>query len=175
MENMAARRIRELGDPILREPSAVVADPAGAAATLGDLRDILEAFRREYGFGRAISAVQIGVPDRVIYLEFEGLSYSLVNPVREWLSAEKFALWDDCFSFPDLMVRVERSQSVRLGYADEHGTRKVMAAEGPLAELVQHEMDHLDGILAVDRALDRDSFTTRAEWRRLQAFGRRLP
>jgi peptide deformylase len=152
MENMAARRIRELGDPILRKPSAVLSDPAGAAATLRDLRDTLEAFRREHGFGRAISAVQIGV---------------LVNPVREWLSAEKFALWDDCFSFPDLMVRVERSQSLRLSYADEHGTRKVLAAEGPLSELVQHEMDHLDGILAVDRALDRDSFATRAEWRRM--------
>jgi peptide deformylase len=158
---MAAQRIRELDDPILRRRSELVADPADAAATLRDLADTLEAFRRERGFGRAISAVQIGRLERVIYLEFDGVSYSLVNPVWESLSGEKFALWDDCFSFPDLMVRVERSRSVRVNYADEHGARQVLNAEGALSELLQHEMDHLDGILAVDRAIDRDSFATR--------------
>jgi peptide deformylase len=80
------------------------------------------------------------------------------------MSAETFELWDDCFSFPDLMVRVRRSISVRLRYQEESGAWTVLEATGAFSELIQHEMDHLDGILAVDRAIDRNSFCTRAEW-----------
>src|SRR5207248_9484843 len=98
-------------------------------------------FRRTHGFGRGISAVQIGVLERVIYIEFEGAPYCLINPEWEFMSAEKFRLWDDCFSFPDLLVHLERSESVRVRYNDEHGAPQVLEATGALAELVQHEMD----------------------------------
>jgi len=75
-------------------------------------------------------------------------------------------LWDDCFSFPDLLVRLERAERVGVRYEDEQGRTQILEAEGAFSELLQHEIDHLDGVLAVDRALDRNSFCTREEWRR---------
>ena len=166
---MAAHRIRQLGDPVLREVSQPVESPAQARPVLVDLRDTLHEFQRTHGFGRGISAVQIGVLRRVIYMEFEGVSYCLVNPEFAWLSEEKFRLWDDCFSFPDLLVWLERSQSVRLHYTDEHGAAQAVDASGPLSELIQHEMDHLDGILAVDHAIGPNGLATREQWIRMKA------
>ncbi len=163
---MAARRIIQLGDPLLREISAPLADAASAAGVLQDLRDTLHEFQRTNGFGRGISAVQIGQTVRVIYMEFEGASYYLINPAFDFLSEEKFRLWDDCFSFPNLLVHVERSVKVLLHYTDETGVRRDLEASGAFSELIQHEMDHLDGILAVDRRLDNNSFCTREEWLR---------
>ena len=163
---MASRRILQLGDPLLRKVSAVVPQPAHASRVWHDLRDTLHEFQRTHGFGRGISAVQIGVLERIIYLEFEGTPYCLINPEWEYMSPEKFELWDDCFSFPDLLVRLERSEIVRLRYFDEHGSRRQLEAAGAFSELIQHEMDHLEGVLAVDRALPGNSLCTRREWAR---------
>jgi len=160
---MAIRRIRLLGDPILRKISSPCKQPA---SVLEDLRDTLHEFQRTHGFGRGISAVQIGVPERVIYIEFEGREYCLVNPAWESLSGEMFELWDDCFSFPDLLVYVQRHTSVKMGYADERGEFQTLEATGALSELLQHEMDHLDGTLAIDLAMDADSLCLREEWER---------
>ena len=163
---MHARRILQLGDPMLLAASTEVRDVAAARLILGDLRATLHEFQRTHGFGRGISAVQIGEPKRLIYLEFGGRPYSLINPAFEWMSEEKFQMWDDCFSFPNLMVWLERSRSVRLRYTDETGEARTLEAEGALSELLQHEMDHLDGILAVDRAIGRGGLCTREEWER---------
>ncbi len=163
---MAARRILQLGDPLLRAVSTPPSDTAEAARILADLRDTLHEFRRTHGFGRGISAVQIGEAKRIIHIEFEGAVYRLIDPEFECLSAEKFRLWDDCFSFPSLMVYLERSRAVRVRYTELDSGSHTLEAEGSLAELLQHEMDHLDGILAVDRALDRNSLATREEYER---------
>ena len=168
---MPERRILQLGDPLLRAVSTPVASPADADPVFDDLRDTLHQFQRTHGFGRGISAVQIGVPLRLIYLEFEGAPYSLRNPEYEFHSGDKFQLWDDCFSFPNLLVRLERSRSVRIRYLDPQGNVRRLEAAGALSELLQHEIDHLDGILAVDRALDRDSLCTREEY--LRRYARR--
>ncbi|MDQ6707459.1 MAG: peptide deformylase [Acidobacteriota bacterium] len=169
---MAIRRILQLGDPVLREISREIGNVAEAAATFADLRDTLHEFQRANGFGRGISAVQIGALERAIYIEFEGAQYRIANPMFEFRSIEKFRLWDDCFSFPDLLVYLERSQSVRLRYIDEHGSAQSIAASGPFSELLQHEMDHLDGILAVDRAVNRNSLCTREEFQRVTGLKR---
>ena len=166
---MPARPIRQLGDPVLREVSTPIGDIASAAPILSDLRDTLHEFQRTHGFGRGISAVQIGEPKRLIYLEFEGRAYCLHNPEYEWMSEERFRLWDDCFSFPNLLVWLERSVSVRVRYIDDAGAPQFVEASGPLSELLQHEMDHLDGVLAIDRALNRNSFSTREEYLRRYA------
>jgi peptide deformylase len=149
---MPARPILLLGHPLLRERSEPVPDPSSARLLLRDLRATLLEFRRSHGFGRGISAVQIGETRRVIYLEVEGEEYELVNPEFTWLSDDKFELWDDCFSFPELMVRIERHRRIVLRYQRVTGEYRVLEADGALAELVQHEMDHLDGVLAVDLA-----------------------
>ncbi|PWU10267.1 MAG: formylmethionine deformylase [Terriglobia bacterium] len=169
MNSMPARRILQLGDPMLRAVSVPLPTRTEAAAIFEDLRDTLHDFRRAHGFGRGISAVQIGEPKRLIYIELEGHAYHLRNPEFESQSAEKFRLWDDCFSFPGLLVWLERSRHVRLRYEDERGAPAVLEASGAFSELLQHEMDHLDGVLAVDRALDRNSFCTREEWERRYA------
>jgi peptide deformylase len=163
---MAIRRIIQLGDPLLRDKSRPVGQAVDAAAVLEDLRDTLHEFQRTHGFGRGISAVQIGEAVRVIYMEFEGAAYCLIDPEFEFLSPETFRLWDDCFSFPNLMVLLERSQTVRLRFMDETGAARLLEASGAFSELIQHEMDHLDGVLSIDRALDRNSFATRDEWLR---------
>ena len=87
---MPARRILQLGDPLLRAISKPVKTSKAAAALFTDLRDTLHDFQRKRGFGRGISAVQIGEPKRLIYIEFEDRSYSLRNPVYELQSEEKF-------------------------------------------------------------------------------------
>ena len=163
---MSARRILQLGDPLLRAISAPVVSAAEAAPVFDDLRDTLHEFQRTHGFGRGISAVQIGELKRLIYIEIDGRAYCLRNPRFEFLSPEKFKLWDDCFSFPHLMVWLERSEQVRVRYEEEGGGEQLIEAAGPFSELLQHELDHLDGVLAVDRALDRNSFCTRDEYLR---------
>jgi peptide deformylase len=163
---MPAQRIFQLGDPMLRQKSRLVGSTAEAVPILADLRETLEEFRRTHGWGRGISAVQIGQPLRIIYVEFEGTAYSLINPEFESCSSEKIHLWDNCFSFPGLLVYVERCQSVTLRYKDGSGVPRTLPASGALSELLQHEMDHLDGILAIDRAIDRNSYCTKEEYDR---------
>ena len=163
---MAVRRIVQLGDPLLRTVSTSVPAPADADAVFDDLRDTLHEFQRTHGFGRGISAVQIGAPKRLIYIELDGRAYRLRNPEYEYRSEERFRLWDDCFSFPNLMVWVERACSVGIRYQDERGETARIETRGAFSELLQHEMDHLDGVLAIDRALDANSLCTREEWER---------
>ena len=164
---MAIRRIVQLGDPLLRQTSAPVSGRADS--TLAGLRDTLHEFQRTHGFGRGISAVQIGRLERIIYIEIAGQSYSLINPEFTWRSDELFTLWDDCFSFPQIMVKLQRHRRVALKYTDETGAPRTLEAEDAFAELLQHELDHLDGVLALDRALDNDSLATREEWQRRYA------
>jgi peptide deformylase len=81
-------------------------------------------------------------------------------------SRKLMTLWDDCFSFPNLLVKVERSLSVEVSYQDVEGKTHMMKAEGGLSELLQHEIDHLDGILALDRAIDSKHIVFRSEYDR---------
>jgi peptide deformylase len=163
---MAARPILQLGHPLLRTVSAPIESVAAASPLLADLRDTLHQFQRTRGFGRGVSAIQICEPKRLIYLEIDGRSLALHNPVYRARSEERFRLWDDCFSFPDLLVLVERHRAVSVDYLDERGAARTIEAEGALSELLQHEMDHLDGVLAVDRALGRDALCMREEYER---------
>jgi peptide deformylase len=172
---MPAREILQLGNPLLRERSRPVESFQAAQATLADLRDTLHDFQQRNGFGRGISAVQIGVPERLIYLEIGGRAYSLVNPVARRASAEQILVWDDCFSFPQICVRVARAALVEVNYLDPDGVPCTLAAEWDFSELLQHELDHLDGLLAIDRAIDRNSFATRAEYERRYRHERIAP
>ncbi len=165
---MAVKTILLLGNPLLRERCARVKDVQSPEirATITDLRDTLADFKRRRGFGRGIAAPQIGSIRQVIYIDFE-LHGPLVNPVITGRSKKKFRLWDDCFSFPDLLVNVERHYAIVVSYLDENGSRKKLKAEGALAELLQHEIDHVNGILAVDRAIDSKHIILRSEFEKL--------
>ncbi|MFO0814671.1 MAG: peptide deformylase [Gemmatales bacterium] len=167
---MPVRPILQLGHPLLLEPSQPVHDFASLAiqALVTDLADTLAAFRQAHGYGRGIAAVQIGTPLRVIYIRMQptGFCGPLLNPVITRASSEMMELWDDCFSFPELMVKVRRHLRITVNYVDDTGISQILEAEGALAELLQHELDHLDGVLAIHRAISPSSFATREEWQR---------
>jgi peptide deformylase len=165
-ETMAAPILR-LGDPQLRQVSSPVADllDPGFISNQRRLHATLAAFRYANGFGRAISAPQIGVPQRFIAMNLGGGPLLLVNPNIVWTSRDEFTMWDDCMSFPGLLVRVRRYQSISVHFLDENGKPQDWERlDQATSELLQHEIDHLDGILAVDRALDRNSLILREEF-----------
>lgn len=153
-----------LGDPRLRivcEPVKDAADPAFQAENQR-LKAALEAFRAEWGFGRGIAAPQIGIPKRFISINLGEGTHSLINPVIKWRSPETFTLWDDCMCFPELLVRVRRNLSISISYVDELGEPRAWERLGQAeSELLQHELDHLDGVLATDLALDARSIIYR--------------
>ena len=165
---MTIHRIRLLGDPVLRERSEIIAKPKSAAGRViaDDLRETLRDFRERNGFGRGIAAPQIGAPVRVIHTEIGDQPWTLVNPEILDIGTEDFTVRDDCFSIPDLMVRVQRAYRVRVRWQDLKGESHETDPEGDKAELLQHEIDHLDGILIVDHPCGLDPFCLRAEWQR---------
>jgi len=166
---MAVRRIRQLGDPSLRIRCEGVHNPKSAATRLvaDDLRDTLAAAKRKYKMGRALAAPQIGAPVRIVFVQVDKQRWIMVNPEITDVGADDFLVWDDCFSFPNLLVRVTRAYQATLTYTDLKGKQRTMQLEGPMAELLQHEIDHLDGILALDRASGLDPFAFRSEWEKL--------
>lgn len=118
-----------------------------------DLHDTMMEFRRVHHTGRAIAAPQIGVVKRVIYMNtVEPVLF--INPVLEFPDDSKMVVMDDCMSFPGLYVKVERYIRCIIYYRDKQWVERRMEMEGDLSELIQHEYDHLDGILATMRAKD---------------------
>ncbi len=158
------RAITLLGNPILRKQCAPMRD-FGAPETqtlITDLADTLADFQRRKGFGRGIAAPQIGIARQMIFVEPE-INGPMINPRIVAKSRRKMRLWDDCFSFPDLLVMVERSSTVKVAYRDRNGTARTVSAEGALSELLQHEIDHINGVLAIDRAIDSKHIILRSE------------
>lgn len=122
-----------------------------------DLHDTLMDFREKYHVGRAIAAPQIGVKKRLLYM-FIDKPVVFINPVLEFPDNEMMEVLDDCMSFPNLLVKVMRHKRCRIEYLDMNWKEQVMSLEGDLSELLQHEFDHLDGILTTMRAIDNKSF-----------------
>ena len=166
---MAVRRIRQLGDPVLRARSEPVLDHKSPAVRLiaDDLRDTLRTAKKKYRMGRALAAPQIGAPVRIVFVESDKQRWTMLNPEITDVGSDDCIAWDDCFCFPSLYVRVTRAYQATLRYMDLKGKPHSMQLEGPMAELLQHEIDHLDDILAVDRAMGLDPFAYRAEWEKL--------
>jgi peptide deformylase len=165
---MPARDILLLGNPILRQQCRNVKSPSAekTRTIIADLRDTLAEFRSKRGFGRGIAAPQIGSDQKVIYINFDYVG-PLINPAIVRRSRKRFRLWDDCFSFPDILAYVQRNYSIEVSFLDEKGKRKKLKAEGALSELLQHEIDHLNGVLAVDRAIDSKHIILRSEFEKL--------
>jgi len=166
---MAIRTVLQLGNPGLREIARAVEDPRAPemAALVADLRDTLAHWRATTGYGRAIAAPQIGVPLRAILLQLPGAEpWPLFNPTVTERSRDKVIVWDACLSFLSIFMQVERHREISVRYQDEHTRwQEVHAgAERDLSELLQHEIDHLDGILAVDRIVDIKTLCTREEF-----------
>lgn len=160
---MAVKHILKLGSPELYVAADPVlsADWSGLENIITDMHDTLLDFRDKYQIGRAIAAPQIGVMKRIIYLHI-GEPIVFVNPKLIFPDEEKMEVWDDCMSFPNLLVKVNRFTRCAINYQDITGKHQKMQLEGDLSELLQHEYDHLDGILAVDRAINLRSFALKS-------------
>jgi len=159
---MAIREILLLGNPQLYEKSNIVGEDEldTIRNVVTDLHDTLMDFRNRYKAGRAIAAPQIGVMKRILYLCIDE-PIVFINPVLDQKSTEMFEVWDDCMCFPDLLVKVLRHRSCRITFSNLRWKEEAIRLEGSRSELLQHEYDHLDGILAVSRALDGRSFALR--------------
>lgn len=157
---MAVREILLLGNENLYNVCKEVSkdEIAKAKQVAQDLHDTILDFRKTFGFGRAIAAPQIDESYRIIYMNFNDRSIALINPRLEFDGDEKFEVWDDCMSFPGLEVRLLRYKKCHIYYKDLEWNDCTLEFSGDLSELIQHEYDHLDGILAVQRAIDNKSF-----------------
>jgi len=166
---MAVRTVRQLGDPVLREKCKEVQYASGPEirALVEDLADTLAHWRKTTGYGRGIAAPQIGVLQRVIFLRLPGEEpWPLVNPQIIERSAERIVVWDACLSFLSIFMQVERNREITVRYQDLQGeAHEIQAGElRDLSELLQHEIDHLDGILCIDRVTDLKTVCTKEEF-----------
>jgi peptide deformylase len=162
---MTVRSVLQLGTPSLWEPSAPVADPRDpvVGTLVEDLHDTLLHWRATTTYGRGIAAPQIGVPRRLLVLDL-GQRWPLLNAQIVRRSPATLVLWDACLSFLDLFGQVLRHAWIDVRWQDLDGAWHEQRFEGELSELLQHEIDHLDGILAVARLLDVRSLCTREQF-----------
>jgi peptide deformylase len=156
---MPLNQILQLGNPLLYKKSTEIElfELNDVKQKISELHQALLAFRDEYKCGRAIAAPQIGYMKRLIYMYIDSPKI-FINPLLSDFSSEMIELWDDCMSFPQLLVKVKRHKSCKITYLDEKWVVHSEPLSDDLSELLQHEYDHLDGILATMRAIDNKSF-----------------
>lgn len=162
---MKSNQILLLGNPKLHQRSAAIlaTEVEELKPIIQDLHDILFEFKLKFahhGAFRGIAAPQIGVMKRLIYLYIDK-PIVIINPVLEDLSLEMIDVWDDCMCFPNLLVLLKRHKHLTLKYLDLDFKPQRMALSDSMAELIQHEYDHLEGILSTQRAIDSTSFRWR--------------
>src|ERR1700689_4307374 len=166
---MPIRPVLQLGNPLLRQTAVPVQNPATPEvhALVQNLADTLAHWRAATGYGRGIAAPQLGLRLRVILLQLPGEKpWPLINPEVVKRSEEKIVVWDACLSFLSIFMQVERNREIAVRYQDMNGENHEFRAGdvSSLSELLQHEIDHLDGILAVDRISDIKTLCTREEF-----------
>jgi len=175
---MAILKVARLGHPVLRE----ISRPVSRQDLLSDevqrlVDDLVETMREHKGAG--LAAPQVHRPLRVClievdanprYPEFPQIPLTvLVNPEITFLSDEVLRVWEGCLSVPDLRGLVPRRSKIRVRGMDRHAGQVDFVAEGIFAAIVQHECDHLDGKLFVDRVEDTSTLSFMAEFRRFRA------
>jgi peptide deformylase len=145
----ALRQVRRFGDPVLRATAVPVDRFDGALKR--EAERMVELMHDAIGVG--LAATQLGIMHRVlVYRAFaDDPDAVLVNPVLEWRSEETELGEEGCLSLPGVHVEVERASQVRVRAQNESGKEVEVEAEGLAARVIQHEMDHLDGVLILDR------------------------
>jgi len=174
---VSVRELVEIGDPVLRERTRELSlEEIGSAEIQTLIDDLIETRRATHGAG--IAANQVGEAVRVAVVEVEEgnprYPYKppepltvMVNPEIEPLGDETIEINEGCLSVPDLRGSLQRHLGVRVRYLDRDGAEQEVVKRGLTAGTYQHEVDHLDGVLFVDRA-DPRTFATRAQFDRHQ-------
>lgn len=148
---MAIREILVVPNPVLKQVSQPVAKVDDELRALMD--DMLETMYDAPGIG--LAAIQIGVPKRVIVMDISGPDDEkapryFVNPEIVWSSEDTAPYEEGCLSIPDIYDEVERPARVKLKYLNYQGDEVIEDADGLFAVCIQHEMDHLEGVLFID-------------------------
>ena len=148
---MTIRPILTAPDPRLKAVSEPVGKVDDSIRKL--VADLIDSMYEANGIG--LAAVQIGVPKRVLVMDLaqqEGKKdpKAYINPKILWASDEKVTTEEGCLSVPDIWDDVKRPARIRAEYQDEHGKKHAIEADGLFACCLQHEMDHLDGVLFID-------------------------
>ena len=144
-------RLYEQCQPVLRSELSLV------QAWIDDLDNVMHEIRTKYNFGRAIAAPQLGIMKRLIYMNIDE-PVVFINPEFTYMSKDKIELWDDCMSFPNLHVFLKRHRYCKMRFRDLQWKEQTWNLADDLSELMQHECDHLDGVLATMRAEGEQAF-----------------
>jgi peptide deformylase len=162
---MPVKELLLLGAPSLREPCNYVSDFTIVPQILEDLKDTLNFHQEKLGLGRGIAAPQIGYPWRIVYIQTPERTLSLINPVIIYRSPLTFDVWDSCLCFnAAFFVKVSRHKTIRVEYHDREKVKHVDEFIDDWSELLQHEIDHLNGILAIDQIKNLEDIIMREEW-----------
>jgi peptide deformylase len=145
----ALRLVRKYGDPVLKSRALPI--ERFDDALVDEVRRMGQLMHDALGIG--LAATQVGVMHRVLVyrVDPEAPVAALVNPALEWSGHDTEPLEEGCLSLPGVLVEVERPVHVRVRAQDEHGEGLLVEASGLEARVIQHEMDHLDGVLILDR------------------------
>jgi peptide deformylase len=146
----ALAHVRKFGDPVLRTRARPV--ERFDENLRSEVRRMGELMNDALGVG--LAATQVGVLHRVLVYRVQQQSpvNALINPELEWAGDEAETMEEGCLSLPTVLIDVERPIHVRVRAFDEHGEKIVIEASGLEARVIQHEMDHLEGVLILDRA-----------------------
>ncbi len=154
-------RVRQLGDPILRKVSQPVKSQDISKEfiqqSIAEMKSILDGLKAiSDGNGNAIAAPQVGHAVRMIVLRLNDQFVVMINPHFTHVSEDTFDCEEECFSFYHLRGTVKRHSQVTVEYLDEQGHLHSTILSGEEAGLAQHEVDHLDGILFIDKISDKN-------------------
>jgi peptide deformylase len=163
---MAIKEVLMLGNSNLRkESSDINIFDEDLKGNLQNLKDTLTHLQNTKKIGRAIAAPQIGLMRKLIYLQLPNRAFCMVNPKITWQSKGMINVWDSCFSFDvAFFIEILRYKTIKVEYQDENGNVVLEDFTEDLSELVQHEIDHLHGILATDHIKDVKKIIMRSEW-----------
>jgi peptide deformylase len=156
---MLLDEIIKLGDPILLKRADEVSkeEVLSLAPLINKMWKLIVEYRKVYGRGRAIAAPQIGLLKRIICINIAGPQV-LINPEIIFKSPEMIELWDDCMSFPNLFIRLERHKNISISFYNLKWEKLIWHIDDGMSELIQHEYDHIEGILAITKAKNIDCF-----------------
>ncbi|MDD3607546.1 MAG: peptide deformylase [Candidatus Moranbacteria bacterium] len=146
-------KIVKYPDPILRQKSELIKDPTQPEVQQLIL-DMLKIMRANEGLG--LAAPQIGKNIQLCVIEIEHEVFVLINPQIKKLSGDNVVSEEGCLSFPGKFLPIERADRVKVSAIDANGKKQIIRARGLLARAIQHEVDHLYGILFVDRVASLD-------------------
>ncbi len=166
MKLMTIKDVIMLGNPNLRKSSSDVTKfNKQLRGDLINLKDTLTHLQKTKGLGRALAAPQIWIMKKIVYFQLSDRSFYMANPKITWRSEEMFKVWDSCYSFDiAFFIEILRHKTIKVEYQDENGFGVFKVFSGDFSELVQHEIDHLHGILAIDHIKDVKKIIMRSEW-----------